>query len=90
MMGLQTVGTTTTIGKEYFEDFDEITALSYGIDGEEENGQLEDENIVVPPTINDQHELQEILNSILNIEDEGIWNENVYITLRNHAKSTLP
>lgn len=89
MMGLQTVGTTTTIGKEYFEDFDEITALSYGIDGEEENGQLEDENIVVPPTINDQHQLQEILNSI-NIEDEGIWNENVYITLRNHAKSTLP
>lgn len=89
MMGLQTVGTTTTIGKEYFEDFDEITALSYGIDGEEENGQLEDENIVVPPTINDQHELQEILNSI-NIEDEGIWNENVYITLRNHAKSILP
>lgn len=46
-------------------------------------------NIVVPPTINDQHELQEILNSI-NIEDEGIWNENVYITLRNHAKSILP
>lgn len=40
MLGLQTAGTTTTLGKEYFEDFDEITALSYGIDGEEEMANL--------------------------------------------------
>lgn len=40
MLGLRTVGTTTTLGKQYFEDFDEITALSYGIDGEEEMANL--------------------------------------------------
>lgn len=89
MMGLQTVGNTTILGKEDFESFDEISASSYGIDGEEENDQLdEEENIVVPPTLHDQQQFQEILNSI-NTEDVGLWNEKVYISLRNHVKSTL-
>ncbi|MES1921198.1 hypothetical protein MHBO_002764 [Bonamia ostreae] len=90
MMGLQTVGNTTILGKEYFENFDEISASSYDIDGEEENDQLdeEEENIVVPPTLHDQQQFQEILNSI-NTEDVGLWNEEVYISLRNHVKSTL-
>lgn len=90
MMGLQTVGNTTILGKEYFQSFDEISALSYGIDGEEENDQLdeEEENIVVPPTLHDQQQFQEIMNSI-NIENVRLWNEEVYISLRNHVKSTL-
>lgn len=74
------------LGREYFEDFDDIAGMLYGVDSDEMN--LDDEEqVTVPQTIDMSQELQEALQVIrIDDNDADIWNEKVYVRVRDELK----
>lgn len=89
MQGLMMVGNSTILGKEYFESFDDVSAMSYGIEEDALNElQNDHENLVLSPTLYDSQNLEDIVRN-LNVADKGFWNENVYLSLRNFLKDGM-
>lgn len=84
IMGMQCVSQIDhELSCEYFEHFDDVTAMGYGIDSEVTVGTEDQEvNLTVPPTSDLSEHLPHIINA--NSADEDIWNENVYVMLRNY------
>lgn len=77
------------LGCEYFEHFDDISALSYGIEGEEmdiSEIQINEQITVPPPLVNLDNELQAAVNH-LRFDDSSEWDENMYVLLRNQMRA---
>lgn len=91
MMGIQLSVGNKCLGQEYFECFDDITAMSYGIDNDNHSvvSSDEDDDVTVPSISTvDEEQLQEALQ-IINLKDDNVWNDNLYILMRNHLRSTF-
>lgn len=86
-IGMQNVAVVNScnLGIEYFEQFDDVTAMSFGVESDDFNAEPE-EQVIVPSTIDLTEQLIFHLENVTT-EDEDIWDEKTYVEIRNYLRN---
>ena len=86
VIGIQKISDGNNIIRhEYFEAFDDVSAMTYGVDSTEIDLEVQEEQVTVPSTLDMSQQLQEVLAES-STNDGDMWDETMYVTIRNHLR----